>query len=183
MSDKAQKLPQFIDPFRLADVGRLYDGKMSLKQMKRLEPLLERLESSSKTELSLSLVFDKDSNGVHFLSGTIKGTIFLLCQRCLTEMSFDINVDLLIAFLASEFDGDKLGGEYEPYIVNDTPIMLSDIIEDELLLALPTIPKHKDTRCSEQLTHMTLNKSDTVLSEVEKDKEINPFSVLKDLNK
>ncbi len=180
MSDKAQKLPQFIDPFRLAEVGRLYDGKMSLRQMKRLEPLLE---SSTKEQLDVSLVFDKDSNGIHFLSGTIQGTVHLLCQRCLDKMSFNINVDFLIAFLVSEYDGEKLSGEYDPYIVTDTPIMLSDIIEDELLLALPTIPKHKDTRCSEQLTHMTLNKSDTVLSEIDEDKKMNPFSVLKDLNK
>jgi len=180
MSDKAHKLPQFIDPFRLADVGRLYDGNMSLRQMKRLEPLVEK---TSTEELMLSLVFDKDTNGVHFLSGTIAGTIHLQCQRCLNPMDFNINVDLSVAFLASEFDGEKLGGEYEPYIVTDTPIMLSDIIEDELLLALPAIPKHKDSQCSEQLPLKALNKSDTELSEVEKDTEINPFSVLKDLNK
>ena len=178
MSDKAQKLPQFIDPFRLADVGRMYDGKMTLNQMKRLSPLLV---SSSKEELTLSLVFDKDSNGVHFLSGAIKGTLKLLCQRCLEQMDFTINVDLLIAFLASEFDGEKLGGEYDPYIVTDTPIMLSDIIEDELLLTLPTIPKHENTQCSERLSQLTHTKSDTVLTE--DDKETNPFSVLKDLNK
>jgi len=178
MSNKAHKLPQLVDPFRLADVGRLYDGNMPIRQMKRLSPLIE---STSNEELVLSLVFDKDSNGIHFLSGTIKGTLKLLCQRCLSQMEFTINVDLLIAFLTSEFDEEKLSGEYEPYIVTDTPIMLSDIIEDELLLALPTIPKHNDSQCSEQNAHLTHTKSDTVLSE--KDTETNPFSVLKDLNK
>ena len=125
-------------------------------------------------------MFDKDSDGVHTLSGTIAGTLKLLCQRCLKQMDFVINVDLSIAFLASEFDGEKLGEEYEPYIVSDTPIMLSDIIEEELLLALPTIPKH-ETQCSEHFTLSTQSKTDTVLSE--EDEETNPFSVLKDLNK
>ncbi|MFV1984226.1 MAG: YceD family protein [Thiohalomonadales bacterium] len=172
-------MPQFIDPFRLADVGRMYAGNMPVKQMKRLLPLLK--SSSSNEYLAITLAFDKDTNGVHFLAGSIVGTLTLLCQRCLTEMDFTINVDLLIAFLASEFDEEKLGQEYEPCIVNDTPIMLSDIIEDELLLALPAIPKHNDTQCSEQITHLTHTKSETVLSE--DDKDTNPFSVLKDLNK
>ncbi len=180
MSDLTKKLPQFIDPFRLADTGRLFDGNMSLKQMKRLNPLLER---SLDEELKLSLIFDKDTNGIHFLSGTIDGTLKIVCQRCLKQMDFSIDVDLMIAFMASEFDADKLGGEYEPYIVTDTPIMLSDIIEDELLLALPTIPKHKDTQCSERLTHLTHTQSETLLTEDVKDKATNPFSVLKDLNK
>jgi len=185
MSDKAQKLPQFIDPFRLADVGRLFDGTMSLRQMKRLAPLLEDTKDLSNTssgdKVTLSLAFDKNDDGLHYLSGTIAGTVNLLCQRCLKQMDFTINVDLMVAFLTSEFDGEKLGGEFEPYIVTDTPIMLSDIIEDELILALPTIPKHNDTQCSEQLLPLTHTKSDTDLSE--KNKDINPFSVLKDLNK
>jgi len=182
MSDKAQKLPQFIDPFRLADVGRLFDGKLSIRQMKRLTPLIEEIEDSSYEELTLSLAFDKDDDGIHILSGTIAGTLKLMCQRCLKQMDFTIDADLLIAFVASEFDGDKLGGEYEPYIVTDTPIMLSDIIEDELLLTLPAIPKHENTQCSEPLTHLTQTESDTDFSEKENGKP-NPFSVLKDLNK
>jgi uncharacterized protein len=181
MSDKAQKLPQFIDPFRLAEVGRLYNGGLSLRQMKRLLSLLSENLTSQNDELMLELTFDKDSNGIHFLSGTIKGTLKLLCQRCLNQMDFTINVDLLIAFIASEFDEEKIGGEYDPYIVTETPIMLSDIIEDELLLAIPAIPKHENTQCSEQLTHLTHTKSETILTEEKK--TTNPFSVLKDLNK
>ncbi|MFV2060263.1 MAG: DUF177 domain-containing protein [Gammaproteobacteria bacterium] len=181
MSDKAQKLPQFIDPFRLAETGRMYEGNLSLRQMKRLLLLLDDSSISLNNELSLTLAFDKDMNGIHFLSGTIKGTLKLLCQRCLNQMDFTINVDFLIAFLASEFDEEKLGGEYEPYIVTDTPIMLSDIIEDEMLLAIPTIPKHENTQCSTQFKHQTHTKSDTVLTE--DDKATNPFSILKDLNK
>jgi len=181
MFDKAQKLPQFIDPFRLAEVGRLYDGTISLRQMKRLAPLLEDTGIASNDEVSLSLAFDKNDDGVHYLSGMITGKVNLLCQRCLNQMEFTISVDLMIAFLVSEFDGEKLGGEFEPYIVSNTPIMLSDIIEDELILALPSIPKHEETQCSEQLLHVTHTRSDTVLSE--KNQDSNPFSVLKDLNK
>ena len=180
MSDKAQKLPQFIDPFRLAEVGRMYDGSLPIRHMKRLLPLLDG-DSALNDELILTLAFDKDSNGIHLLSGTIKGTLKLVCQRCLKQMDFAIDANILIAFLASEFDEEKLGGEYDPYIVTDTPIMLSDIIEDELLLAMPTIPKHENTQCSEQLTHLTHTDSDTILAN--EDKVTNPFSILKDLNK
>ena len=170
MSRRQDRLPVQIDPYRLAEQGREYDGELPLRQMKRLLPLLATQTGAA----AVSLRFGVDEMDVHYLQGTIQASLSVPCQRCLEAMRCPVDIDLALAFVGSTAEADRLPGGYEPFIVESVPVVLADMIEDELLLALPQIPMHKLEECPAQ---------NYVEPEEEQDKagQDNPFQVLADL--
>ena len=43
---------------------------------------------------------------------------------------------------------EELSPEYEPLFVEDEPLHLADIVEDELILALPAVAMHPESECT-----------------------------------
>ena len=170
MSKRQDRLPVQVDPYRLAEQGREYDGMLPLRQMKRLSPLLE----SDTGEASVGLRFGVDEMGVHYLKGTIRVDLALQCQRCLEHLAWPVDSTLSLGFVDSTAEADNLPGGYEPYIVESVPLALIDLIEDELLLALPQIPMHDVEQCPAR---------EFVEPEAQQDNadQDNPFQVLADL--
>jgi len=176
MSGQHQRLPLEVDPIRLAARGEHLRGTIPLKQMKRLTSAL----SYGEGDVFIDVEFSVDINQVVILAGEIKTDTKLICQRCMGEMELPIAVDFELAFVRSEAEMERLPEGYEAALIDNTTMMLSDIIEDEILLALPPIPKHLDENCN----------SDNVAEgwgsqEIEPDTEDvereNPFDILASL--
>jgi uncharacterized protein len=72
---------------------------------------------------------------------------------------------------------ERLPEGYEVTLIENTPMMLSDIIEDEILLALPPIPKHLDDSCSSEVVK-GWSSEQTNETNTENVKRDNPFDVL-----
>jgi uncharacterized protein len=74
-------------------------------------------------------------------------------------------------------EAERLPLRYEPYLVEESPLLLRDVVEDELLLALPNVPMHdeKDCPASEWLV---AQHQDT---HSQQDEDENPFSILNKL--
>ena len=144
MSGQHQRLPLEVDPIRLAAREERLQGTIPLKQMKRLISAL----SSSEGEVFIDVEFSVDINQVVVMTGEIKTDTQLICQRCMKEMDLPIALDFQLAFVRSEAEMERLPEGYEATLIDNTAMMLSDIIEDEILLALPPIPKHLDESCS-----------------------------------
>ena len=177
MSGQHQRLPLEVDPFRLATKEEQLKGAIPLKQMKRLVSSL----CSDEGDVLIDVVFSLDLNRVVLLSGTIQADIKLICQRCMEEMDLPVKLDFQIAFARSEAEMERLPEEYEVTLIEDTPIMLSDLIEDEILLALPSIPKHLDERCSPDYVAEDWNSQQANETNTENVKQDNPFDVLASL--
>ena len=144
MSGQLQRLPLQVDPIRLAARGEHLQGTIPIKQMKRLISVL----SDVKGDVYVNAEFSVDINQVVMLAGAIKTETKLICQRCMGEMELPIALDFQLAFVRTEAEMEKLPEGYEATLIDNTTMMLSDIIEDEILLALPPIPKHLDKSCS-----------------------------------
>ena len=177
MSKRQERLPVEVDPFRLAEARRLLDGEIQLTQMKRLMPLLARTEGA----VQLSLEFGVDTTGLATMIGTAQAKLDLLCQRCLEPMAWPLELQLALAFIRPKVDEAGIPGPYEPYVVESVPLRLSDMIEDEIILALPSIPRHELAQCpaSEWLQEDKSAASETA---VDKEQRQSPFSALADLN-
>jgi len=139
-----ERLPVQIDPIRLAVARQQLHGELEISHLKRLSELLTLTDGVVKVELD----FDVDVNKVHHAIGSIKADLSLCCQRCLQAMPWQLDAAVSLAFIAHEHQIDELVAEYEPYLLETTPVVLSDIIEDEILLALPQVAMHKETECS-----------------------------------
>ena len=155
----------------------MLEGDIPLTQMKRLLPLL----ASDTGTVHVSLEFGIDSMAVVNLVGEIQADLVLVCQRCLEPMAWPLQLNLALAFLRPDDDEAAIPGSYEPYVVDTLPIRLTDMIEDEIILALPSIPRHDRTECPASEWIQDENTTADKPAEVENQRE-NPFSVLAEMN-
>ncbi len=167
----SRRIPEHIDPFRLAEADRQIAGRLPLEQMQRLAPSL----LSSEGVVEVDLMFQVDDIGVPCIRGELHATLQVICQRCMEPMKLAIDASVSLGLLKREDRGEELPGEYEPLVIDEHPASLSDIIEDELILALPVVPMHELTECpaAEYVAAGTEATEETVTE--------NPFAVLTQL--
>jgi uncharacterized protein len=72
------------------------------------------------------------------------------CQRCLLPMQVDLSVDRHFRFVADEATALAEDDDCEEDLLSPVPeLTLQTLLEDELLLAMPLIPRH--TTCDKPL--------------------------------
>ena len=177
-----QRLPVQIDPIRLAVSRQQLEGELEISRLKRLTELLTLPDGVVKVQLD----FDVDTNKIRHVRGLLSANLSLCCQRCLQALPWQLEADVSLAFIAHEHQIDELVAEYEPYLLETSTIVLSDMIEDEILLALPQVPMHDESECHPAVPLKEFNSVDD-LAEVNKSqnaesktasKRDNPFDVL-----
>lgn len=137
-----ERLPVHIDPVRFAETGRELQGRLALSEMERLSAM--SLESGGEAVVELS--FGVDHEGIRYMRGRITAELVVQCQRCLGPLPLKLAAELMLA-IVREGDSRELPSYYEPLSVGSEPIFLRDIIEDELMLSLPIVPKHAEGQC------------------------------------
>lgn len=97
--------------------------------------------------------------------------VSLQCQRCLMPLRQPLEVDRAFRFVADEAEAERLDEDTEDdVLVLTRSLDLAELVEDELILALPLVPRH-DT-CPQPLVGV---------AEVEEPARANPFAVLQSL--
>ncbi|KPK37168.1 MAG: hypothetical protein AMJ69_12350 [Gammaproteobacteria bacterium SG8_47] len=165
----SQRLPAQVDALRFAEAGRHLAGNVPLAGLKRLAPLL----ASTAGEAWVELDFGLDAQGVAYVRSRIKADLDLLCQRCLERMTQGVDAETLFGIVGSAQDAERLPERYEPLIVSDRRLFVADLVEDELLLSLPIVPKHADEECPASQQLAQANEEADVTEE-----KVNPFAIL-----
>jgi len=110
---------------------------MALQRMDRLaEALVENIGG-----VDYELEFVKEGK-TSLIKGQIRAILVLECQVCLGNIELLVDTVLSLAVVSSFDEMTQLNECYEPLMVTEGKCVTKDIIEDELLLALPIIPKH-----------------------------------------
>ena len=66
------------------------------------------------------------------------------CQRCLQPVAIDVTVDRALRFVADEATAAALDADSEEDVLAaERAFDLQELVEDELLLALPLVPRHE----------------------------------------
>jgi len=170
-----QKLPIEIDPIRLAKNGLTLEGELQLNKMKRLSGSLHG--NSGTVHVKMNFDIDKVL-GTPYMNGEFTASLSLICERCSEPMQYEVDTTCSLAIVNVERKIEGLAEQYEPWVIeSDDPIMLSSIVEDELILAIPLIPKH-DHSC---LPAEAWSAGDEI--EVDVEKKVSPFAVLSALKK
>ncbi|MFN2309900.1 MAG: YceD family protein [Gammaproteobacteria bacterium] len=133
------RLPESIDTAAVKAAGREYRGELSLVGMARLGGAVRDLDVP---ELQVSLYAGRDPGGVLCLEGRIQGLLHLTCQRCLDRLDHSVEVEFRLALVNSEAEAERLGEAYEPWLLEHERLVIREVIEDELLLAVPAFPQH-----------------------------------------
>lgn len=69
--------------------------------------------------------------------------VWLTCQRCLQPFSVPLEINRRIRFVQGEARAEALDAEIEDDVLALSKALdLRDLMEDELLLALPIVPRH-----------------------------------------
>jgi len=182
----SRQLPDLIDPIQIADKGQELTGQVAISRMLRITDSL----TSSDGCLDVALRFGKDESGQRYIKGRIQGELQLCCQRCMTPMAWALDTGLCLALVRSEAQIETLPDIYEPFIVPEEKVKLVELLEDEVILQLPHVPRHELSDCPAATNHFEfgdLEASDSVTTTApEKDDQesrVNPFSVLANLKK
>lgn len=171
-----QKLPKEIDPFRLAQTGLKLDGQLPLATMPRLTKSLQ----SNEGLIDVKMAFDMDEIGTPYMRGEFTTSVSVLCERCMESMMLDLDVDCLLAMVSSERKVEGLAEQYDPWILEDSdPVLLSTVIEDELILSLPLVPRHSDVCIPDEAWSAGDNEDESI--EADKPASPSPFAVLSTL--
>ena len=115
-------------------------GSIAVSSLKRALPAL----LSPDGELQVEMELGRDTDGTHYLLGTIQGGVQLQCQRCLGDMLLPLDLKFSLGLVQSQEAAGRLHGCYEPLLVAAEPMLIADIVSDEVLLALPIVPLHDD---------------------------------------
>jgi uncharacterized protein len=138
----ATRLPELIEPLRLAEKGVRLGGEIELSRMSRLDKAL----GAQTGQVSIDVLFSKDENGVPTAQGAVKARLKVLCQRCMEPMTLDIEAGIKVELSVNE---EAIGqdGDYESLFIGPGPVSLVEFVEDELILALPIAPRHPEDQC------------------------------------
>jgi uncharacterized protein len=66
----------------------------------------------------------------------------LTCQRCLEPLQIGIEDCVPVAVVESQAVEAFVPAECEPVVLENGRLRPADLIEDELIIALPLVPKH-----------------------------------------
>ena len=167
-------LGEFIEPLSLAEKGRTLSGRLAVSGMDRLCQSLY----SGKGDVDVSLHFDKDEVGQPNVSGRIETRLQMTCQRCMEVMELPVVAQVRLGLVRTQGQAEALPENYDPLLLSEEPISAADIVEDELILALPLVALHELKDCPA---------ADSVSGHDEQNEPVpqreNPFAVLAELKK
>ena len=102
-------------------------------------------EVQSGTALRYELDGVPQEQGRPALRLRVTGTLQLACQRCLGALEHPLRVDALLLLFDSESDIGA-GAEAPDGIVATKEMAVRDLIEEEVLLAIPYAPRHEECK-------------------------------------
>lgn len=163
------RLPEYIDPLHLVDKRGELKGQIPVSSLDRLADIL----FSDTGAVTVELFFGREGR-LAKIEGQIEAVLELECQNCLQAVQWPVKNVVKLGIVTSIDQADKLPEDYEPLLVDEGKILLKNIVEDELLLILPTFPKHQHNCLAQKPDN---NKAGFVLNEQQSPTK-NPFSIL-----
>ncbi len=138
-----EHLPERIAPLALVEKRRQFKGSLPLSQLVRLQDVLLNPEG----EVRFALRFEKHGK-LSMVTGIVEAELELQCQCCLGPIAWPVSSRVKLAVVSSIDEADLLPESYEPLLLEEETMPLAVIIQEELLLAIPSIPQHGQCEAS-----------------------------------
>jgi len=183
--------PEYIDLWDFVHNGRELRGVMPVRKFPRLleglpeQPLVESMQDLRADGKGAVWFEIQGYTKVGQRSGLrlkVQARIDLVCQRCLDIMCLDVleqaEFDVVTQAQMDQMDQEELDPDEPEMLVGSRQFDLFELIEDQLILAVPYVPKHDN--CGKQ-QGASSDRSVNDMDPEQVDAKRNPFEVLKRL--
>ena len=166
MSEQSySRVPEAVDAWRMVAARREFEGRIPLATMVRLRDSLLQPEGDARYVLAFGI----DALKVPFAELRIEAELPLECQSSLQRFLLPVQLVQRLGLIRDEADEAALPPEYEPLLVPaDGMLRPAELVEDELILALPVVPVSPEAEAVERDFAPT----------VEEAAQANPFAAL-----
>ncbi len=135
--------PRRLDVTALAAADAKLDGNWPLSSFKRL-PQGQSQTGHADWLVQASLRRPAGGAAEPWLALTVSARVQLACQRCLQDFDVPLRIGASFRFVADETLAAALDAEAEEDVLPlPQRLDLHELVEDELLLALPLVPMHE----------------------------------------
>ena len=180
------RLAPLIDPRKLCYQSIELDGSVLLSEMTRLVDAVD-IDASTCSDYNHEnngkyltappvchavLKFERDIERHLTIIGHAEATVIVECQRCLTPMPLQLEIDISLGIVWTEETANNLPSHLDPLIIGEGKVSIAGLIEEEFLLALPFVNYHSEGKCQQD---SLVNKMEDEALVTERD---NPFAVL-----
>lgn len=134
-------LPEVLDAWRMVAAGRGFEGTLPLSSMARLRDAL----CDDAGVVRYTIDFGRDELRIPYVEVRAQAELPLTCQRSMQRFLQPVQVVQRLALLPADDDLEAaeagLPPDYEPLPVPpDGSLRPADLVEDELILAVPVVP-------------------------------------------
>jgi len=166
-----------VDPRKLAGRAARLEGDLLPESLPRVSALLAGEVHASTVKARLS--FETAMRGLVLVSGEVDASLMLQCQRCLDPVCVPVTTAFRLALRDDTGEGDLPPG-FESLEAAGEFIVPADLVEEELLLALPFAAAHETVaECGELARQYVSSGAPQPAEQTRQDKH--PFAVLKGL--
>jgi len=170
----SREYPDWISPTRAAEGKRAFGGTIPLTRMKRLTPLL--VSSEGEATFTAAFRFDLDRRVIVELQ--VSAALPLVCQASLEVYDEQVERSTVLAVIEHYSEQEDLPTNYDPVETENGRLAMASLVEDELLLGLPQIPRKPGLESIEYSTGRVEEEQDSPTGDNEK-----PFAALQDMLK
>ena len=149
MSADAPKVPvpEVLDAWRMVAARRGVEGQVPLASLSRIRDSLV----DAAGEVAFSRDCGTDELQVPYVELKVRTGLPLQCQRSLERFVFPVDIDQRLGLIRDEADEVALPPGYEALLVSaDGMLNPVELVEDELILAVPVVPVKPGTEAMER---------------------------------
>lgn len=133
----SREFPDWINPWKAAEGKRIFSGSIPFARLSRLRSLL----ASEAGEARFTAAFSLDRDQRAMVDIEVTAELPLICQASLEEYLEPVSRKSRLAVVETELDQEMLPPGYEATCAVEGRLTFEDLVEDELLLALPQVPR------------------------------------------
>jgi uncharacterized protein len=162
-----KQLPERIALDKAVNGQRHYQGSVKLNKMSRLADMLDNIDG----DVEFSLQFDRAVKLLGKAQVKVKADLPLICVISHKKFKLPVAIDATIGFIDDLEYEEFIGVDMEASWVEGGFVKPLEIIEDELILAVPDAPFNESE----------IDDKATDGSKLVTDEKPNPFDILKNL--
>lgn len=171
------KIPITIEPAKAATKRMTYNGIVVKNEFVRLSEVAKVLGEYVDVTIECGV----DQQDLVVIKGSVKTDLELTCQRCGKGLPHHAETEFTYTPVrnAAEESEEPIPEAYDEIELDEYgSINLVQLVEDELMLALPIVAMHDPKDCDITEKDMTFGE---LAPEATEEKKSNPFDVLKQL--